>query len=218
MSLINDALRRAKQVQQDAPSPPVAPAPHFRPVEPLPQTARHGLGLMLPVSLVTIALLSLLLFWVMTKRDGSSASGESKTPLSVAARTVPSSNGTFDHTALRPSAADPGAVSSGGGNTSDKAATVQVGAPAPTPQAALAPGSTNSAAVSDSGDTNHAPVAPPPLKLQSIVFNPKRPSAMINGRVVFIGEKVRDYRVIAIQRDNVVLAGAGQTNLLSLDP
>src|SRR5262249_59559501 len=73
-------------------------------------------------------------------------------------------------------------------------------------------------------DTNHLVTAelsvpaPPPLKLQGITFNPKRPSAMINGRVVFIGDKVRDLHVMTIRRDEVVLAGSGQTNVLSLEP
>ena len=60
---------------------------------------------------------------------------------------------------------------------------------------------------------------PPPLKLQSIVFNPRSPSALINGRVLFIGDRIRDLRVTAIRRDEVVLTGVGRTNLLlSLEP
>ena len=77
---------------------------------------------------------------------------------------------------------------------------------------------------SSAADTNHvsivdvAPPAPPPLKLQSIIFNPKTPSAMINGRVVFVGDRVRDLHVAAIHRDEVVLTSRGRTNTLSLDP
>jgi len=44
MSLINDALRRAKEAQKDAPLPTSRDLP-FRPVEPALQRARRGLVL-----------------------------------------------------------------------------------------------------------------------------------------------------------------------------
>jgi hypothetical protein len=61
-----------------------------------------------------------------------------------------------------------------------------------------------------------APPKPPPLKLQGIVFNPQRPSALVNGRTVFIGDRVREMRVVAISMATLTLSGAGQTNVLSL--
>ena len=72
----------------------------------------------------------------------------------------------------------------------------------------------------ESTDTNHVAAEPPqaPLKLQSIVYSPRRPSALINGRVVFVGDKVRDVKVTAIHSGDVVLTGGGRTNVLSLDP
>ena len=56
------------------------------------------------------------------------------------------------------------------------------------------------------------------LKLQGIVFNPRRPSALINGRVMFVGDRVRDLRITAIHPGDVVLTGPGRTNILSLEP
>jgi len=47
MSLINDALKRASEAQQQAP-PPSSPGPQFRPVEPGPRLSRFGLLLPLP--------------------------------------------------------------------------------------------------------------------------------------------------------------------------
>ena len=41
---------------------------------------------------------------------------------------------------------------------------------------------------------------------------------MINGRVIFLGDRVREYRVLRIRPDEVVLAGTGRTNVLSLEP
>jgi hypothetical protein len=61
-----------------------------------------------------------------------------------------------------------------------------------------------------------SPPKPAPLRLQAIVFNPKRPSAMISGKTLFIGDKLGDQRVVAIDKDSVTLAGAGQPKVLSL--
>jgi hypothetical protein len=52
--------------------------------------------------------------------------------------------------------------------------------------------------------------------LQAIIFNPKRPSAMIGGKTLFIGDKVGDLRVVAIDKNSATLAGGGQTNVLTL--
>jgi hypothetical protein len=59
------------------------------------------------------------------------------------------------------------------------------------------------------------PPKPAPLKLQGIVFS-KRPSAVINGKVLFLGDRIREFRVVAITQDSAVLVGGGLTNILSL--
>ena len=41
---------------------------------------------------------------------------------------------------------------------------------------------------------------------------------MINGRILFIGDRIRDLRVTAIHQDYVALAGAGKSTVLSLEP
>jgi hypothetical protein len=230
MSLINDALRRAKQAQKETPAPPVAPVPQLRPVEPLPQAARHGLGLMLPFSLAAIALLSLLLYWELSKRDGSSVTGQPGTALSVAAKGLPAASAPVDNLASGAPAANNSATVNStaasntlGRNGLEQMAAVKESAPGQAPlSAASSNGSNSLGAVADGGQTNHSavtePPAPAPLKLQSIVYNPRRPSAMISGRIVFVGERIHEYHVMAIHPDNVVLAAAGHTNLLSLEP
>jgi hypothetical protein len=55
-----------------------------------------------------------------------------------------------------------------------------------------------------------------PLRLQAIVFHPTRPSAIVTGRSAFVGDRVGEFRVVAIHRESVMLAGAGQTNVLTL--
>jgi hypothetical protein len=74
----------------------------------------------------------------------------------------------------------------------------------------------------ESNNTPSASIAPPlvpklpPLRLQGIVFNPRRPSVVINGRTLFVGEKLGDARVVAIDRESATLVSAGGTNVLSM--
>jgi len=57
---------------------------------------------------------------------------------------------------------------------------------------------------------------PPPLKLQAIAFNPKQPCVLINGTMLFVGEKLGDLRVVAIDRESATLVGVGRTNTLTM--
>jgi len=216
MSLINDALRRAKEAQRQAPPPP-SPQMQFRPVEPA-QHPRHGLGLIVPATLAVVALLALLFGWQWAQR--STAMG----PREVRALAPPAAQATI---APQPATPSPEVV----------AAAVQPSPPAetlPRPDAvtevanllpvtsSTSPASPPLAQEQESNDTRSAAITPPPapkwppLKLQAIVFNPKRPSVLINGKTLFIGEKLGDLRVVAIDRESATLAGTGQTNTLTM--
>lgn len=228
MSLINDALRRAKQARPETPTDSEAPAPHFRPVEPpVQQATRRGLGLMLPLSLSAIALLALLLLWEFSHKDRSSATSTPQT-LTAAARTPTAADSSLAPATPPAQASETPVAANNGGLTTTTVADAPKpirgaqGNPGASAPEGVSPANTNLVGASDDGNTNHTagvePAAPPALKLQGIVFNPKRPSALINGRVLFVGDRVREYRVVAIHSLDVVLAGAGHTNLLSLEP
>ena len=62
-----------------------------------------------------------------------------------------------------------------------------------------------------------APAAPPPPRLQGVVYNPRRPSAVISGKVLFIGDRFGASRVAAISPNSVTLIGGGQTNVLTME-
>jgi hypothetical protein len=62
-----------------------------------------------------------------------------------------------------------------------------------------------------------APAQPLPPRLQGIVFDPRRPSAVINGKTLFVGERFGSLRVSAIAPDRVILIGGGTTNVLTLE-
>jgi hypothetical protein len=61
-----------------------------------------------------------------------------------------------------------------------------------------------------------APSGPRPIRLQGIVYDPSRPSAMINGKTLFVGDRLGAMQVVAIDRNSATLVGGGQTNLLTL--
>jgi hypothetical protein len=229
MSLINDALRRAKQVQQEVQAP--LPGPPLRPVE-TPAYVRHGVGIVVPVSMTIIALLGLLLLWQIYQRRDSGKSAESSVPV----RTVE------DKTATEPvvPASMPPVTPTAQTQQKPVAAALsspkreEPKAPVTTPTlAAVNPTPSDSAAAVTASPTNVAPstttvsnAAPPvepappkpePLKLQGIVFNPKRPSTVINGRTLFLGDRIHEYRITAIRQDSVTMVGGGRTNILSLE-
>jgi hypothetical protein len=208
MSLINDALRRAKEAQQQTPPPPPHELP-FRPVEPAQQRARHGLGLLLPVALAGLALLVLLLAWVWTHPRGSA------TPIEVNARTARVPQAASPASALPAQPAPAQVPAPAAAPTTASAASLAAdatGAPAAEPL----PSVEKSAATNAPTLTAPPPPKPAPLRLQAIIFNPRRPSAMIGGKTLFVGDKVGDLRIVAIGKDSATLAGGGQTNVLTL--
>ena len=196
MSLINDALKRAKQAQEQAP-PPSTPGPQFRPAEPA-QFARHGVGFMLPVGLALVALLTLLLVWQLSR----------------------------NHDSVRALQAGPPAAS-----PAAPPATPMVAAPPATPPAspvtepaATAPSApaTPAAAVAETSSTNSpapaeiSPPKPPPLRLQAVVLDPKRPSALVNGKTLFLGDRIGAFRLMALDQESATLVSQEETNVLSL--
>jgi len=192
MSLINDALKRAKQAQKDAQPPP--PSLQFRPVEQ--GQNKRGLDWVVPAIVAVIGIFALLFMWPRN-RDGSNG------PLETKARTLASA---------KEEPAAPVAVHA----KQPEPASQPPAAPEPGPSAV--PGPSDLSAKPASPPEPPPPPQPLPLRLQAIVFSPTRPSAIINNRTVFIGDKVGDLRVTAITQETTTLTGAGQTNVLTLIP
>ena len=208
MSLINDALRRAKQAQEQAPLPTSRDLP-FRPVEPAQPSARRGLGLLLPAALAAVALLALLVVWQWTRMRGAA------TPTEVNARTArgPLAATPASAFAARPAPVQaPAAPPSFATGAAATLAADAASAPTDDPLAEME----ESEAADPSAMTAPTPPKPAPLRLQAIVFNPRRPSAMISGKTLFIGDKLGDLRVVAIDKESATLMGAGQTNILMM--
>jgi hypothetical protein len=91
------------------------------------------------------------------------------------------------------------------------------------PAAAVAPPAplTNAtAAVTESVATNAPVVASPPpaepWRLQGISFNPNAPSAVVNGRVLYLGDTVNGFRLTAISPVAVTLERGTESLVLDL--
>ena len=60
------------------------------------------------------------------------------------------------------------------------------------------------------------PVAFPPLKLQGLTYGLLNRSALIDGRTYFVGDYVREAKIVSIKRQRVVVEFQGQTKVLVL--
>jgi len=242
MSLINEALNRVKEAQPKS-QPSASVGPQLRPVEPVAVPAHHGLGWVLPIALAAVALLTLLLLWELARRENSpvvvraqpdtqeqatSANDISQSSARSSEGARPIGTSIRDASALSPATRSAGVASAASTNSAISAPSTNsaLSAQANASPAQEAVANTNSGSVQPTGPGAQTgstkptvaevePQKPAPLKLQGIVFS-ARPSAVINGKTLFVGDRVREFRVVAITQDTAILVGAGRTNILSL--
>jgi hypothetical protein len=245
MSLINDALKRVKAAQQQA-APSASVGPQLKPVEPPAPAVRQGVNLLLPGALAVVALLGLLLVWFVRNKTPSVADTPVRAQMTSAAVPVVSATAsstpvspTRPVSTSRDSAAPsrapveeatrrPAAEAQKVSETTNNSGAAQGGSIESKPggsQVALASSETNASSLSNGSSTaitatnaiaqTEAPKLAP-LKLQGITYDRRRPSAVISGRTVFVGDRLRDMRVVSIQADSATLVGQGRTNVLSL--
>lgn len=224
MSLINDALKRAKQAQQNTAQVSV-PVLQLRPVElaPAPPVSpSRASGLLVPGGVALAVLVALVFCWQHIQRGSSpqvrivqAKTSPEKSTVSPAAPVIGPSRPQASLT-TRPASQATGAAKA----PNPPAKSVPAAQPVPTAQLSL-PKETNQTATL----VSETPATPPPpaepailasLRLQSIIYTPRRPSALISGRIVYVGDKFGDLRVTQINRSTVTLVGLGTTNLLDL--
>lgn len=223
MSLINDALRRAMQARR-APTQP-ADGPALTPVNG-PAPARW------PVAAVPLLLMGVVLVAAWFLKEGlqpGPQSIESASSSGVAARQRPAEPGfrllrsTDELRRAEPGLSDPrGPVAA----ATPSQAEPDPGSPVPSSPLAGGAGGALSLTNADSAGpttaavatlTMPAPTNPAPLKLKAIFYRPSDPWAMINSKLVRIGDRYGQARVVAITPDSVSLVSDGQTNVLTLE-
>jgi hypothetical protein len=220
MSLINEALKRAKQTQESSPAA-ASPVPHLARFQPVPSHSSHlGNSLLPPVTLGLVAMLGFIVIWQWIHMRSARVVPNPIRVVATEARTNTS----------RPVAPAPSPQPIVTAATVSSQSAQQVPVPVPPPDATKAianeppkavttpPASTRAGKV----PANPAPAAkdsvakPLVLKLQAIVTHPTRPSAVINGKSVFVGDHVSEFRVAKISRQNVTLVKAGKSTVLDL--
>jgi hypothetical protein len=198
MSLVNDALKRAKEAQQPTPAPPIS-GPPFKELD---QVEDSGRWITSPVTMAVVAVIVLIVVWQSLR--GGSRSETNSTPVAARSNLIPVS----DQTAMEPPSSKPEAapgVSPGTTSFVTNAAQNSTNGPA-----------TELGSATQQEIIPAAPPTPPPLKLQAVIWNPKRPSGMISGETVFVGDQVRDFKVTKITQDSVTLSGSGEVKVLRL--
>jgi hypothetical protein len=196
MSLINDALKKARKAQ---PAGANADAPDLLPVDAA-AGGRGGSIFTLPFIIAVVLVLAGVMIWawyrsgqVMVVRGNSNtanvsvASQPSEQRAKVTTTVVPVKTETaakVTTTALT-LAAD---ASTGAGSTNVLMAAVEIPKP-----------------------------AGPVYKLEGIFYSAKKPSAVINGDLVHVGSRVEAGQVVAIDEESAtVVTSTGETNLLVL--
>jgi hypothetical protein len=198
MSLINDALRRARQAQPAGASR--AATPPLRPVEAAPRPG-HGSLFTLPFMGAVVLLVAGITLW------GWSRAGRTiDIKVRASDRTSSSETVSIPEPPVTPPLSPP----------------VPVAAAVPSPTTGIL--SSNVIAVPSvepamNGTNLVESPRPEPTsyKLQGIFYKKGNPSAAINGRTVFVGNRIGDARVTAITQESVtIVTGAGETKELQI--
>ena len=190
MSVINDALKRAQEVQET--SEPVSVSNlQLRPVEPAPPDEPVFRLTLSSLVFLTVVFTFLVLgvFWlrVVGQKSQARVAAQSADRPNAAAVTAPPLNPSATTSASRSPA----------GTTAGLQASVA--------------GATNAA-----GAGLEAVPTSPPLRLQAVFYNPARPSVIISGGTFFEGDQVRGLRLVRIERNSATLVSDFQTNVLKL--
>jgi hypothetical protein len=237
MSLINDALKRAKEAQgknppQQSPSTPGG-GPPFKESEPPPPSSRAPL-----FAGVVIAFLLLVLVWAYVTSPSRHPAEAATAHLHPQEQmeTLELNSGdpglAFDTTASRLHQ-----ITAGKEAPRIPAAFLALPEmPAPEPSSSVAEPSearpearseesSAAARVALDAAASEAPVTPagrrdaslfPEVKLQAIHFRLKKPSVMANGRTLYVGDSVEGAKVVDIQRQEVLFEYGGRTNSFRL--
>ena len=212
MSLINDALKRAKQAQQK--NAPPAAGSTLRPAEPARPVAAPR-SILLPIlAAAALVLVGAILIVVALSRGLRSKSAE---PAESRPITVSHNDQPKDATTL----SQPANISSRPDQPIQRATIQTTPTNEPPPTVSVAAPSATQIVVSAEG-TNAATVVQVPAepqlpRLQGILFNPARPTAFLNGKSVVVGGRAGEYTVVAITKQAVTVERAGQTNVLKLE-
>jgi hypothetical protein len=188
MSLVNDALKRAKQAQKAGPATRPGDDLQLRPVEKHQTRRSHSVTGLIGAGIAVAAFVIVLLVW--NSPQPSEPAAQAPAPAPAVPAPAP---------AVTPPASTPAAT-----------------APliAATPPASAVPSTPEPAPANAAATTPPPPASP---RLQGIFFDPKHPSAIVSGKTVSVGSRSGEYLVAAIDPGSVTLVSATATNVLTLE-
>ena len=211
MSLINDALKKARQAQRE--NPPTLSTQHFRPVESGPR--RSPLYVLLPLAVVFLSAIGGVLLWMALQKRGVF---EEQTVLARQNQPTPqpsvkrSSTEQPSHTDELPNvnvAPQPAESSTVADSVGDKPASLMDETQAVSKEQVVVHPAGQPTSIT-------APAEPPLPIVRGIFLNPSHPSAVLNNKTVYVGDRVIGFEVISITPDSVTVVRSGKTNVLTL--
>jgi hypothetical protein len=227
MSLINDALKRAKQAQQRR-TPSVVSDPPLEPVVHAASAPWANVWALTAAAIVTLLLSCWFIgLWWRTSRqvvsgqtstrattervvsEPKTKAAEARTP-ALDPTNAPSKTSITESpsvTAVASIAALSSAIS-----TNKASASSVTNANAPTSGGQIPELAKNNAALEPVSSEQLASQ----FKLQGIFYRTSKASAVINGQTLFAGDEIDGAKVVSIERSGVRLLMSGRTNLLKL--
>jgi hypothetical protein len=200
MSLINDALKRANEVQTPPPLPSQT-TKTLSPVEPPSPSSRFPLIIHLLLLGVIVLLAGFFLLRGFNRKDEA---GNWRSPLQRAFAREKGS----EHKAaanVDEEAAEPGHPQASVIGTKSQ---VRDGRPAVATNSGIAPVAPPSLAASSNNF--------PQLKVQGIFFRAKNPGALVNSKTVFVGDWIANAKVVEIRADGITVEFQGRKKVFDL--
>lgn len=193
MSLINDALKRARDAHKQRGGDGLPGVP----LQPVDYASRPNRFLRLVAALILVSAAGLAAFYFSKwwqARDQQ--------------RVVERTNAPLVQVAIEPVAAPENAASKYRVKVSTNIVVrTNVAARATT---------TETNAVAPTTETVVATDGFPGLKLQSIIYRLDKPAAVVNGEMLYVGDTIKGARVLSIDRQTVTVEWKGNTNMLQL--
>lgn len=205
MSLINEALKRAKEAQQEPPSKKSAKSqrskaaePAMRPVEVRQQSGSPAVYI-LSAALILVLLGAVAMLWMWSKSQGQTVAQNSVAKVQPPAPVLPP---------VAPAATPP-----------PPAAVKAPEPPVVEVKPIVSPEPVQVATNEPISPPTPEPVVPavpqfPILKLQGIFYNAAKPAVVINGKTYGVGGVVSGARITAIETDKVTVEWNGETRVI----
>jgi hypothetical protein len=190
MSLINDALKRAKESQKNETPAVATPMP---PVENRPP--ERTFSWLMPAVIILLVATAFLFIGLAVARHNHPIAP----PVTAAVTTPPVAAPIAPVAPVAPAPKPP---------------VIETLAPAPVTNLPVveAPVTNTPAPPAETITAAPQPEAPKIPKIQGIAYDPQNAWAIVNGQTVYVGDEVDGFRVLDISRKAVTLAGNGQTN------